>query len=219
MITTTPERVGRVSPLRLYAAALAGQPTTMITDAGDRRPLPVAAWTGTIGPADRALLRRCTGPTLDLGCGPGRLTTALQSAGTPALGIDLSGPAVDAAVGRGAVALRRDLFAPLPAEGRWHTVLLADGNIGIGGDAIRLLTRCRDLLTPAGRVLLDLAEPGTGYVRRLVQLAAGDRISGWFPWCWLDLHALTVLAAPCGLRLIDHWTAGDRVQAELVADS
>ena len=32
--------------------------------------------------------------------------------------------------------LRRDLFAPLPGEGRWHHVLLADGNIGIGGDPV-----------------------------------------------------------------------------------
>ncbi|WP_152366018.1 methyltransferase domain-containing protein [Microlunatus speluncae] len=214
MITTTPERV---SPLRLYAAALAGEPTTMITDAGDRRRLPVEAWSGTIGRADWALLRRCSGPTLDLGCGPGRLTTALQAAGTPALGVDLSGPAVDAAVGRGAVALRRDLFAPLPAEGRWHTVLLADDNIGIGGDAIRLLTRCRALLAPGGRVLLDLAEPGTGYLRRLVRLVAGDRASGWFPWCWLDRHALAVLARPCGLRLTDHWVIDGRQQAELIA--
>jgi SAM-dependent methyltransferase len=187
----------------------------MITDAGERRRLPVEAWTGMIGDADRALLRRCSGPTLDLGCGPGRLTTALQATGTPALGVDLSGPAVAAAVGRGAVALRRDLFAPLPAEGRWHTVLLADDNIGIGGDAIRLLTRCRALLAPAGRVLVDLAEPGTGYVRRLVRLAAGDRTSDWFPWCWVDLAALAVLAAPCGLRLVDHWTVGGRRQAEL----
>ncbi len=206
-----------VSPLRLYAAALGGQPATMITDGGEHRPLPVEVWTGTIGAADQALLRRCAGPTLDLGCGPGRLTTALQAAGTPALGVDVSGTAVAAAVGRGAVALRRDLFAPLPAEGRWHTVLLADDNIGIGGDAIRLLTRCRSLLAPAGRVLLDLAEPGTGYLRRLVRLAVGDRLSDWFPWCWLDLHALAVLAEPSGLRVVDHWVVDGRPQAELIA--
>ncbi len=36
-----------VSPLRLYAAALGGQPATMITDGGEHRPLPVEVWTGT----------------------------------------------------------------------------------------------------------------------------------------------------------------------------
>lgn len=217
MITAPVQLPRRVSPLRLYDAALDGRPTTMITEAGDEQRLPVHAWAGVAGAADRTLLDRCAGPTLDLGCGPGRLTHALQATGTPVLGVDLSPTAVRAAVDRGVVALRRDLFAPLPAEGRWHTILLADGNIGIGGDAVRLLRRCRELLAPSGRVLLDLAEPGTGYVRRRVRLAAGGTVSGWFPWCWLDHRALAVLATWCGLRLVDHWAAGDRCQAELKA--
>lgn len=215
MITAPVSTPRRLSPLRLYAAALAGRPTTMVTETGDERSLPVGAWAGPAGDADRVLLSRCAGPTLDLGCGPGRLASALQTAGVPVLGVDLSPSAVRTAVGRGVVALCRDLFAPLPAEGRWQTILLADGNIGIGGDAVRLLARCRTLLAPAGRVLLDLAEPGTGYVRRQVRLAAVGRVSGWFPWCWVDHRALAVLAEWCGLRLVDHWTAGDRWQAEL----
>ena len=40
---------------------------------------------------------------------------------------------------RGGAALRRDVFAPLPGEGRWYTALLADGNVGIGGDPVALL--------------------------------------------------------------------------------
>ncbi|MFC7624420.1 methyltransferase domain-containing protein [Microlunatus sp. GCM10028923] len=217
MITSPVRTDRRLSPLRLYAAALDGRPTTMITESGEERGLPVATWTGAADDADRVLLDRCAGPTLDLGCGPGRLTQALQATGTPVLGVDLSAGAVRAAVGRGVVALRRDLFAPLPAEGRWQTILLADGNIGIGGDAVRLLARCRSLLAPSGRVLLDLAEPGTGYVRRRVRLSAVGRVSGWFPWCWVDQPALAVLAEWCGLRLVDHWTAGERWQAELRA--
>lgn len=208
----------RVSPLRLYAAALGGRTTTMITEAGERRRLPVEAWTGPVSASDKSLLGRCTGPTLDLGCGAGRLVHALQLSGVPTLGVDLSGHAVRSAVGRGAIAIRRDLFAPLPAEGRWQTILLADGNIGIGGDAVRLLSRCRELLAPGGRILLDLARPGTGYVRRQVRLAAGKRHSEWFDWCWLDHQAVAVLAVPCGLRLADYWTAGDRWLAELVRD-
>lgn len=215
MITTGTRQPA--TPLQLYAAALHGRPIDLVTEHGERRRLPVATWAGPVDDADRALLDRCAGPSLDLGCGPGRLTHALQAAGVPALGVDLSAPAVRAATDRGAVALRRDLFRPLPAEGRWHTVLLADGNIGIGGDAVRLLTRCRNLLAAGGRVLLDLAEPGTGYVRRLVRLAAGERTSDWFPWCWLDHRALAVLAGPCGLRLVDHWRTGERWQAELTA--
>ena len=39
----------------------------------------------------------------------------------------------------GAPALRRDVFEPLPGTGRWQTVLLADGNVGLGGDPWRVL--------------------------------------------------------------------------------
>ena len=35
---------------------------------------------------------------------------------------------------RGATVLQRDIFGPLPGEGRWGTALLFDGNVGIGGD-------------------------------------------------------------------------------------
>ena len=50
---------------------------------------------------------------------------------------------------RGAVgrpALRRDVFEPLPGTGRWQTVLLADGNVGLGGDPLRVLRRAAELL-------------------------------------------------------------------------
>jgi len=51
--------------------------------------------------------------------------------GVPALGIDQSATAVDLARRSGAPALRRDVFGPLPGAGRWSTVLLADGNVGM----------------------------------------------------------------------------------------
>ena len=85
------------------------------------------------------MLARCEAPVLDVGCGPGRLVGALNARGVPALGIDISARAVEQARGRGAMALRRAVEQPVPAEGRWGTVLLADGNIGIGGDPAALL--------------------------------------------------------------------------------
>ena len=41
----------------------------------------------------------------------------------------------------GGPALVRSVFETLPGEGRWDTVLLMDGNIGIGGDPAALLGR------------------------------------------------------------------------------
>ena len=75
---------------------------------------------------------------------------------------------------RGVPALRRDVFDRVPGEGRWHTVLLADGNIGIGGDPVRLLQRVRTLLATGGRVVVELGAPGTAVVE-LLGRARGQR--------------------------------------------
>ncbi len=64
------------------------------------------------------------------------------------LGIDVVPEAVEQTRRRGASALQRDLFDALPGEGRWQTALLADGNVGIGGDPVALLARTRDLVQP-----------------------------------------------------------------------
>lgn len=55
-------------PEEVYAAALRGRPCTVHGLASRPAPLPVASWRGEAGPADRALLAHCTGPTLDVGC-------------------------------------------------------------------------------------------------------------------------------------------------------
>ena len=68
----------------------------------------------------------------------------------PALGVDQSATAVALARRSGAPALRRDVFDPLPGTGRWHTVLLADGNVGLGGDPWRILRRAGELLRNGG---------------------------------------------------------------------
>ena len=52
--------------------------------------------------------------------------------------------------------LQRSVFDRLPGERRWGTVLLLDGNIGIGGDPVRLLRRCADLVRPRGQVLAEV---------------------------------------------------------------
>jgi hypothetical protein len=112
---------------------------------------------------------------------------------------------------RGATALRRDVFEPLPAHGRWHRVLLADGNIGIDGDPYRLLRRCRDLLSPDGHLLAELTEPGarswsgTASIRR-----DGGAPSAPFRWASVAAHDLPALAAVTALRILETWTEADR---------
>ncbi|WSX88699.1 class I SAM-dependent methyltransferase [Micromonospora sp. NBC_00898] len=200
-----------------FAAALdrrAGRHWLLHSD-GRRSPLPVRRWHGPPEPASGAVVARCAGPTLDVGCGPGRLTLALTRAGHTAVGVDVCAQAVRLTRRRGAVALHKDVFAPLPGEGRWAHVLLMDGNIGIGGDPIALLSRCRELLRPDGTVIVELEPPGSGLWRgrsRLASLSADGELrrSGPFRWARLDAVAVHEVAAASGLVVPEVFRAGRR---------
>lgn len=183
---------------------------------GERIELPIERWRSGSESGDELLLGRCTGPTVDLGCGPGRLTVALAARGVVALGIDISPVAVRLTVGRGAPALRRDVFGRLPGEGRWRHALLADGNIGIGGNPVRLLRRVVELLGAGGTALVEVDPPGSGLRRDQVRVAAGDEAAGqWFAWAFVGAEAVEETAAQAGLST--RWVAerGGRWFAEL----
>src|SRR4051812_40200092 len=150
------------SALEVYGGALAdGSGLWSLDPLGTLSPVPVHVWTSDEAPGDAGLLERCRGPVLDVGCGPGRLAAGLLARGLPALGVDIAPSAVAQARARGATALLRSVYERLPGEGRWTTVLLADGNVGIGGDPYRLLSRVGELLAPAGALLVEVGGPGT----------------------------------------------------------
>lgn len=206
-----------------FAAAFRSADTDshwIMHDDGTRSRLPVRRWHGPAEPATDEVAARCAGPTLDLGCGPGRFTLALARAGIAAVGVDVCGHAVATARARGAVAIRRDLFDPLPGEGRWaHTVLL-DGNIGIGGDPVALLRRCRALLDPNGTVLVELEPPGAGLWQghsRVASTCAAGRVTlgPAFRWARLDTRAAHQVAYQAGLSLREIVQRGDRWFGEL----
>ncbi|MET8910137.1 class I SAM-dependent methyltransferase [Micromonospora sp. NPDC004551] len=183
---------------------------------GTRRRLPVERWHGPAEAATVPVVSRCAGPTLDLGCGPGRVTAALTRAGLATVGIDVSARAVALTRARGAVAVQADLFAPLPAEGRWRHVVLLDGNIGIGGDPGRLLHRCRELLRPEGTVLVELDPPGSGTWQGRAHVVSGRHRGPSFGWARLDTRAVHGPAAAAGLAVREVFPAGHRWFAELV---
>jgi len=124
----------------VYSDALRGESCSVRGIYAEDHPLPVHDWLRPVNDADRALLEHCRGATLDVGCGPGRMSAHLAEGGHVVMGVDIVREAVEQATRRGVHALRRNVFDPLPGEGAWNTVLLADGNIGIGGAPVRLLS-------------------------------------------------------------------------------
>lgn len=197
----------RLPPLQAYEIALRGGRCTLEGPDHPPTPMPVQRWRARADASDRALLSRCTGRTVDLGCGPGRMAEELGRRGHTVLGVDVSAHAVRLARSRGVHAVRADVLHPLPGEGRWDTALLADGNIGIGGDPARLLTRVGRLLAPGGRVVVDLAGPGTGVTVREVRLVIADAESHPFPWAMVGVDAVHhVAASAClGVRAVQRW--------------
>jgi SAM-dependent methyltransferase len=201
-----------------YESALHhGGPLYLLRAGAGRQALDIHRWIADADAADESLLDRCSGPTLDIGCGPGRLVAALIRRGVPALGIDLAHTAVGMTTDAGAAALRRSVFDPLPGEGRWSTALLADGNIGIGGDPPALLARIHTLLRPAGRLLVEADHEDAHLDDRFAARVADawGRTGTTFRWARVGVHALTLLAAGQGFTTAETWTHSGRVFAAL----
>ncbi|MFJ3880255.1 methyltransferase domain-containing protein [Streptomyces sp. NPDC090077] len=173
-------------------------------------PLEVERWCAGPDAADDTVLARCTGPVLDIGCGPGRLVAALAGLGHAALGVDVTPEAVALTVRAGGSALCRSVFEPLPREGGWGTVLLMDGNIGIGGDPGALLRRTAALAAPGGSLLVEVAAADVDErVEVYVEDGAGGRGASFW-WARLGTRALCGEAKPAGWTPYDSWQAAGR---------
>ncbi|MGW4913474.1 class I SAM-dependent methyltransferase [Streptomyces sp. NPDC004270] len=193
-----------------YAAALrTGRgPLFLRRTDGWLLPLEVERWCARADPVDRQVLDRCEGAVLDVGCGPGRLVAELAAQGRTVLGIDVSAAAVDHTVRLGGQALRRSVFEPLPGEGRWGTVLLMDGNVGIGGDPRDLLDRVAELLTPGGLLIAETA-PVDVDERAHVHLTDAHEAVG-APFLWARLGTAALLGYAWGWERAGQWAAGGR---------
>jgi SAM-dependent methyltransferase len=175
--------------------------TVLRTGDGEVLPLEPGRWSAVADHHERSLLRDLPGPVLDIGCGPGRLVAHLLANGTTAMGVDPAPRAVALAHRRGAPVLQRSVFDRLPGEGRWGAVLLFDGNVGIGGDPVALLRRCRSLLAATGTVLLEVEGPETDSRHLQVRIEQGERTSRWFPWATLGVRHLRPAAEHAALRV------------------
>jgi SAM-dependent methyltransferase len=172
--------------------------------------LPVHVWRREADEEDLALLALCRGHTVDLGCGPGRLAAALARLGHVVLGVDVVREAVDQTLARGVSALRRDVFDRLPGEGRWDTALLADGNVGIGGDPVALLRRAGELVLTEGRVVVELGGPGIRPLTEWAVLDCGGVHSAPFRWSTVGVDDIDDVARRAGFAATEIHRVGEQ---------
>ena len=137
--------------------------------------------------------------------------------GIPALGIDRSATAIRLAGCGGAPALLGDVFEPLPWTGSWHTVLLVDGNVGLGGDPRRILGRAVELLARGGRCVAEFDAETIGICSRWVRLESAREVGPWFRWASVGVDSAAALAAQVGLTLTGVRLIAGRVIASLAA--
>lgn len=208
----------------IYQSAASGGSCWSRNHLGHRHELPMARWMGGLATtpqdrlADEHMLRHCSSrPTLDLGCGPGRFTASLRHRGLPALGVDSSAVAVEMTRRRGGTAIRRDLFAPLPAEGSWEQVLLTDGNIGIGGNPVQTLRRAADLLAYGGIVVIEIDSPANVSRYEWLRWETEYYLGQWFPWSRVGAGALGDIARAAGFCVAHVINIHNRVIAVLTA--
>lgn len=204
MIRAWPSPETVMSTVEALDRAFAGEPCELVQPDGTSRAMRIDRWQRAATPADAALfIDRCHGSTLDVGCGPGRLAAALTDRGLDTLGIDISREAVRQTMERGAAAVRVDVFDDFPGARTWQHVLLADGNIGVGGDPVRLLRRVAVLLAPGGTALVELAGTTGGAVHEQVRLRIGRVLSVPFGWATVGIDAIDDVAYEAGLQVRD----------------
>ena len=173
-----PARLGRAAPGRRRPGAAGAHPAR-------RRPARAAAARPLAGPRRRD--RRCDprgprGAGARPRCGPGRHLAALRAAG-------------QARPRRRSLARRREARARarrgrdlrvdvghVPRGRSWRTILLLDGNIGIGGAPVQLLRRAGELLATGGAILIETDPPGAPTHRVSIRLESPDDVSEWFRW-------------------------------------
>ncbi|MFC5930720.1 class I SAM-dependent methyltransferase [Cryobacterium melibiosiphilum] len=204
-----------------YAAALQSEANVLYlhsvhSERNGMAPMDAGRWSADADATDHSLLDGATGPVLDIGCGPGRMVRAAMDRGLSAVGVDVSPTAVRIALAAGLTVLNRSVFDQIPLEGTWGTLLLVDGNIGIGGDPEALLRRCAALLARHGELIIEVSgDPGHELsYEGTIEDSMGRRSSS-FPWAEIGVDALRVRAAAVGLTVTQSWLLDGRSFARL----
>ncbi|MDQ3752951.1 MAG: methyltransferase domain-containing protein [Actinomycetota bacterium] len=189
---------------------MAEETLSLLHEDGRLEPLAFERWLAAASHEDLEVLELATAPVLDVGCGPGRHAAALARSGVAVLGIDVAPSAVRLARCQGACVLQRSVFDRVPGTGRWSTLLLLDGNIGIGADPAALLMRARELLSPYGRVLMEVARPSQESCNLTLCLQVFGMPAERLPWAQVGARDVDRLASESGFKTRRVWASGER---------
>lgn len=209
----------RVGPELVMDAAFRGDPCQVVAANGAVADLPVSTWSSPADGADIQLfVDKCTGSTLDVGCGPGRLAGALSSGDHVTMGVDVSAEAVRQTRARGSQATHADVLSDsYDGGGRlWKHIILADGNIGIGGNPARLLQKLANHLGHDGSVLVELDPIEHGFAHDPIRVRTRLFVSEPFIWARVGKHAIADIAQQSGLQVQEILELEDRSVATLV---
>jgi hypothetical protein len=94
-------------------------------------------------------------------------------------------------------------------------VLLADGNVGLGGDPLRVLRRAAELLRRGGSCVAEFETVTTGIRTGWVRLESSRTVGPWFRWASVGIDCAAEIAAESGLALTAIHPIGRRVLASL----
>ena len=99
--------------------------------------------------------------------------------------------------------------------GYWQTVLLIDGNVGLGGDPRRILSRAAELLGRGGRCVAEFDAESIGIRASWIRLESSRQVGPWFRWAWVGLDSAAMLAREVGLRIAGVHLIGERIIADM----
>jgi len=99
--------------------------------------------------------------------------------------------------------------------GCWQTVLLIDGNVGLGGDPQRILGRAAELLACGGRCVAEFDAEVIGIRAGWITLESARQVGPWFRWASVGLDSAAMLAREVGLRMTGVHLIGERVIADM----
>jgi SAM-dependent methyltransferase len=166
---------------------------------------------------EQKALQLAKGSVLDVGCGAGSHTLALQNERKlDATAIDISENAVRACQLRGIENVKVANILDLDVENKFDTILNGTGIFGTLNETAKYLQKLKSLLNKGGQILIDSSDliymydqdedgayciPAEGYYGELTfTVQYKGETEDTFPWLYLDYNTLQNAAIANGLK-------------------